>query len=298
MSLTSMTGFGRAHGMVANGLTATVVVRSVNHKFLDIVVRTTTRDEVPELEAAVRAAVPGALERGRVTVQVNLERTGPQPVQVVVNAPAVASLLDQLGELRLPAKVAETLELGDLLSVPGLVTVEALFSGPTDDEISSLEALAARAVADLVVMRRQEGETLGRRIGEDLGDVTEFLDWFEEHASEFRRIVLDRLRSRLAELVGPEGAVEPERMVQEAALIADRADVTEELVRLRSHLERFSARLETGGAVGRPLDFLCQEILRELNTLGSKCREVGVAERLVDAKAALERVREQVQNLE
>jgi len=92
--------------------------------------------------------------------------------------------------------------------------------------------------------------------------------------------------------------MDPERILQEAAVLADRADVAEEVVRLRAHLENFSERLAAGGVVGRSLDFLCQEIHRELNTLGSKCRELGVADRLVDAKSAAERVREQVQNLE
>jgi uncharacterized protein (TIGR00255 family) len=106
------------------------------------------------------------------------------------------------------------------------------------------------------------------------------------------------LQERLTAVLGPASAVDPERQLQEAALLADKADVSEELVRLRSHLSGFGDRLDAGGAVGRPLDFMCQEILRELNTLGSKCRELGVAERLVEAKAALERIREQVQNLE
>ena len=107
---------------------------------------------------------------------------------------------------------------------------------------------------------------------------------------------MTRAQERIADLA--EGAADPDRIVQEAAVLADRADVAEEVVRLRAHLEAFHERLSAGGTVGRTLDFLCQEIHRELNTLGSKCREPGVAERLVDAKSAAERVREQVQNLE
>ncbi|MGD8441314.1 MAG: YicC/YloC family endoribonuclease [Holophagae bacterium] len=298
MSLMSMTGFGRAHGTIADGMTVGVVVRSVNHKYLDVVVRTNTRDDVPELEAAVRTSVVEALERGRVTVQVHLERTGPQPVRVVVNPEAVASLCNQLVGLRLPAGVTDRVGLGEILSIPGLVSVESVIAGPSDDEIRGVGTLASQAVADLVEMRRCEGEALGRRIADDVRQVEAFVDWIEPRADEFRGLILGRMRGRLAELVGSDTAVEPERVVQEAALIADRSDVTEEVVRLRSHLESFGERLTLDGAVGRALDFLCQEILRELNTLGSKCREVGVAERLVNAKAALERVREQVQNLE
>ena len=298
MSLASMTGFGRAQGEISDRLTASVVVRSVNHKFLDIVIRTNTREELPELEAAVKAAVAEGLDRGRVTAQVDFERTAPQPARVVVNEEAVSSVYGQLAELPLPADLKAGLGLGDLLGIPGLVSIETTSARPLPEEAEGLASLTARAVAELVAMRRDEAVALERRIRSDLGEIVGFLEWFEPRADEFRQMVFDRLQERMTELLGPGSPVEPERQVQEAALLADRVDVREELVRLESHLAGFRERLDAGGAVGRPLDFMCQEILRELNTLGSKCRELGVAERLVNAKAALERVREQVQNLE
>ncbi len=298
MSLASMTGFGRAQGAISDRLTASVVVRSVNHKFLDMVVRTNVRDEVPELEAAVRTAVAEALDRGRVTVQVDFERTAPQPVRVVVHGDAVASVVEQLAELRLNERLTGELDLGDLLGIPGMVSIETTAVSPLPGEAAGLGALTTEAVAAMVVMRHAEANALELQIRNDLGAIEAFLDWFEPQTEEFRKLVFDRLQDRLTELIGVGSALDPERQVQEAALLADRADVSEELVRLRSHLAGFTGRLDDGGAVGRPLDFMCQEILRELNTLGSKCRELGVAERLVNAKAALERVREQVQNLE
>jgi len=298
MNLASMTGFGRAQGEISDRLTASVVVRSVNHKFLDIVVRTNVRDEVPELEVAVRAAVVDTLERGRVTVQVDFERTAPQPVRVIVHTDAVASVIGQLSDLQLNDKVTGTLELGDLLGIPGLVSIESISATPQPEEAAGLGALTATAVASMVAMRREEAVALERQIRADVGSIGDFLDWFEPNVDEFRQTIFDRLQGRLAELVGSGSSVEPDRLLQEAAMLADRADVGEEVVRLRSHLSGFKGRLDGGGAVGRSLDFMCQEILRELNTLGSKCRELGVAERLVDAKTALERVREQVQNLE
>jgi len=298
MNLASMTGFGRAQGEISERLTASVVVRSVNHKFLDIVVRTNIRDEVPELEAAVRAAVVDALERGRVTVQVDFERTAPQPVRVVVHGDAVASVVEQLADLQLNDKVTGDLELGDLLGIPGLVAIESMSVIPQPEEAVGLGVLTATAISSMVAMRHEEAAALERQIRADLGTIEGFLDWFEPRVEGFRKTIFDRLGSRIAELMGPGTSIEPDRQIQEAAVLADRADVSEELVRLRSHLAGFGGRLDGGGAVGRSLDFMCQEILRELNTLGSKCRELGVAERLVDAKTALERVREQVQNLE
>jgi len=298
MTLASMTGFGRAQGGISERLTASVVVRSVNHKFLDIVVRTNVREELPELEAAVRNAASADLERGRVTVQVDFERTAPLPVRVEVNREAVSSVVEQLAGLPTREPVTAEVALGDLLSVPGLVSVETTSVKPLPEEAEGLAALTTAAVAEMVAMRREEAVALERQIRADLDEIGGFLDWFEPRAGEFRQMVFDRLAERLAELLGPGSQVEPERQVQEAALLADRADVSEELIRLESHLAGFRDRIESGGSVGRPLDFMCQEILRELNTLGSKCRELGVADRLVNAKAALERVREQVQNLE
>jgi len=179
-----------------------------------------------------------------------------------------------------------------------LVSIENAKSGPEPEEAEGLGALTAKAVVEMIGMRHEEAGALEVQIRTDLAELNRFLDWFEPRAGEFRQAIFDRLQERLADLLGSGSAVEPERQLQEAALMADRADVSEELVRLRSHLAGFADRLDGGGAVGRPLDFMCQEILRELNTLGSKCRELGVAERLVNAKAALEHIREQVQNLE
>lgn len=298
MTLASMTGFGRAQGELSPRFAASVVVRSVNHKFLDVAIRTNLREEVPELEAAVRSVIAGELARGRVTAQVELQRILPQPVRVVVDAAALGSAADQLAGVALPDRVAAGFGVGDLLSIPGLVTVESAASELEGTELEAVAEVTGRALAALVAMRRDEAASLALQVRSDLAAVREFVDWFEPRAGEFRRAVFDRLRERMAELLGPGANVDPERQVQEAALLADRADVSEELVRLRSHLAGFAERLDGGGAVGRTLDFMCQEILRELNTLGSKCREVGVADRLVDAKAALERIREQVQNLE
>jgi uncharacterized protein (TIGR00255 family) len=161
-----------------------------------------------------------------------------------------------------------------------------------------LRAIASEAVEEAASMRCEEGERIVRQIEAELAEVASFVDWFEPQMPELRQSLFDRTKERIEGLLGPEVKVDHERVLQEAAVLSDRADVAEEVVRLRAHLASFSQRLAAGGVVGRSLDFLCQEVHRELNTLGSKCRELGVADRLVDAKTAVERVREQVQNLE
>ena len=298
MTLASMTGFGRARSSLSDRFGVSVVVRSVNHRYLDVQVRTNLREEVPELEAVVREKVSDRFQRGRVTTQLNLERSGAGVAQVMVNSQAVSSVFEQLSGLQLPEGTAVSVALRDVLAVPGLISVTAPETFFDEAETTALRAVVAEAVEAALQMRRAEGENLARQIGDDLREIVGFLDWFEPQMPDLRRRIMERLRERVATLVGPEMGVEPERIVQEAALIADRADVAEEVVRLRAHFERFTERLEAGGVVGRTLDFLCQEIHRELNTLGSKCREPGVTDRLVEAKAAGERVREQVQNLE
>ena len=298
MALMSMTGFGRARAELSERFGVSMVVRSVNHRYLDIQVRTNLREDTPEIEAAVRSVISKQFHRGRVTAQVNLERILTAKVDVAVNTDAVREVLDQLSNVAVPEKFGGTVELGDVLAVPGLVAVASPETILEEEEVNGLRSVASEAVAEAVVMRREEGERLVRQIESELAEVIAFADWFEPQMPEFRQHLLDRVKDRVEGLVGPEVKIDPERILQEAAVLADRADVAEEVVRLRAHLENFSERLAAGGVVGRSLDFLCQEIHRELNTLGSKCRELGVADRLVDAKSAAERVREQVQNLE
>jgi uncharacterized protein (TIGR00255 family) len=293
-----MTGFGRARAELSHRFGVSVTVRSVNHRYLDIQVRTNLREDTPEIEASIRSVVSEHFQRGRVSAQVSLERILSAEVDVSVNTDAVREVLDQLSGIDVPEKFGATVELGDVLAVPGLVSVASPETILDERELAGLRDVASEAVAAAVVMRSEEGQRLVDQIESELAGVIAFADWFEPQMSEFRRRILDRTRERVETLVGPEVTVDPDRILQEAAVLADRSDVAEEVVRLRAHLENFSERLAAGGVVGRSLDFLCQEIHRELNTLGSKCRELGVADRLVDAKSAAERVREQIQNLE
>jgi uncharacterized protein (TIGR00255 family) len=298
MALASMTGFGRARGTLSARFAASVVIRSVNHRYLDVQVRTNLREETPELEAAVRAVVSEAIDRGRVTVQLTLERTEPAATAVMVDGRAVISALAQLRRLEEEQGGPQTVELRDVLSLPGLVTVTGAETLLEADEVEALEAVVRDATRQFMAMRLEEGARLRGQLAGELAHLTAFLDALEPELGDVRERLLQRLKERIERMVGTEVAVDPERLAQEAAILADRADVSEEVVRLRSHFGAFADRLSKGGAVGRTLDFLCQEIHRELNTLGSKCREVGMAERVVEAKTATERLREQVQNLE
>lgn len=295
MTVVSMTGFGRAQGRLSDRFAASVVVRAVNHRFLDVQVRISLREEAPEVEAVVRRVVSREVARGRVSVQVNLERLQPAHARVAVDREAVASVLGQLAEL---PGAGGAVELRDVLTLPGIVSVATEETVLDEGELERLGEVVAEATAGFGAMRREEGARLLEHVGSELAVIREFADWFAPQMEGLRQRLLERHVQRIREAIPGGLEADPDRLVQEAAIAADRADVAEEVTRLGSHLDQFERRLREGGAVGRALDFLCQELLRELNTLGSKCREVGVADRLVDAKAAVERVREQVQNLE
>jgi uncharacterized protein (TIGR00255 family) len=215
---------------------------------------------------------------------------------VSVNVDQIIGVLEQLSRITPPEGITSSAALGDVLTVPGLISVRAEETVLDEGESSALRALVSEAVDAMVGMRAAEGARLEQQILDELHSVVGFLDWFEPRLDDLRVAAMTRARQRIEDLIAD--ATDADRVVQEAAILADRADVAEEVVRLRAHIEAFSDRLDGGGTIGRTLDFLCQEIHRELNTLGSKCREAGIAERLVDAKSAAERVREQVQNIE
>jgi uncharacterized protein (TIGR00255 family) len=298
MTLMSMTGFGRTRADLSDRLAVSVVVRSVNHRYLDIQVRTNTREETPEIDAVARAGISEHFRRGRVTAQINLERKLSADVDVVVNTEAVQAVLDQLARVSSGQNPGGSVRIGDILSVPGLISVASPDTILDQGELDSLRSAVNEAASEGAAMRRDEAARLVQQIESELSELASFVDWFEPQMPGLRKRIFERTQERIDGLIGPEMNIDSERVVQEAAILADRTDVAEEVVRLRSHMENFRQRLESGGVVGRSLDFLCQEIHRELNTLGSKCREVGVVDRLVDAKTSAERIREQVQNLE
>jgi uncharacterized protein (TIGR00255 family) len=198
----SMTGFGRARAELSDRFGASVVVRSVNHRYLDIQVRTNLREETPEIEAAVRSVISERFHRGRVTAQVNLDRIRSAEVDVAVNTDAVREVLDQLSSIVVPDGVGASAKLGDVLAVPGLISVASPETILEEQEVTGLRSVASEAVQEAVVMRREEGGRLVQQIESELAEVIVFADWFEPQMSEFRQRLLDRTKKRVEELVG------------------------------------------------------------------------------------------------
>ena len=293
-ALRSMTGFGHAAGGLSPRLGADVRLASVNGRFLEVSVRTLPRVDAPEIEAGIRQVLAETLARGRVQVALALQLLDRSASGLVLHWEVAESLLTALGRRPAGLELAP-LALRDQLALPGFAEGGEL--APTPDEQRALLALVAQARDALAVAREREAEALLPQIRSEAGKLGEFRRWLAEVNGQVRERLAGRLRERLATLL--EGVEVPEeRLAQEAAILADRADVSEEVVRLGAHLDHLDRLLDGGGAVGKKIDFLVQELLREVNTAGSKCRDAGMGERVVDAKAAIEKLREQCANLE
>ena len=287
-----MTGYGR--GAVERGeVHATVDVRSVNHRFLDLKLR---GGQLPAaVEDAIAARVRAALERGAVAIAIHLR--GGAPGGARIDSAAAVRAHRMLAEIAAQLAVPGP-DLALVLAQPGVVTTEDAL-----DDASGAAVLAAldTALVQLDAMRAAEAAALAAEIARRLDELVALRAQIAALAAGVPQQVARRLTERVRRLVddaGAGGAVDAGRLAQEIAVLAERADVTEELVRLTSHLDQARALLGATGAVGRRLEFLVQEIGRELNTIGAKAPAAEISTAIVDAKAALEKIREQVQNVE
>lgn len=292
----SMTGFGRGVAEHA-GLRATVDVRAVNHRFLDLKLR--GAPVAPPVEEAIASRVRGAIERGAVSVSVHVAREGGSTARVSIDHAAAQAVHAELAALAQTLGVAAP-DLALVLAQPGVVLAE---ERETDDSQVAAQVATAleAALAQLDAMRRAEGSALATELRTRFGELAALRTQIASLAGTLPQQLTKRLQERVKRLLDDaevDPALGPARMAQEIALLADRSDVTEELVRLASHLDQATALITGTGSVGRRLDFLVQEIGRELNTIGSKSTLTEISSAVVDAKAVLEKVREQVQNVE
>jgi len=268
---------------------------SVNHRFLDVVVRLPERLRGREPE--LRQAVAGRLARGRVELEIALEPAGGQASRLEVDEAGVEALHRRLGALREKGWIEGGVTAGDLLRLPQLVRLGAGDEAWGDEAEALLRAALDEALDTLVGAREREGERLRRVLADRLSLFRAVADRLAARREQLRGELLEGLRRRLAALLA-EVPVSEERLAQEAALLVDRADVSEEIDRLRAHLERFGELLDADGPVGKQLDFLCQELQREVGTVGAKSRDLATTRDVLEAKLLCEQLREQVQNIE
>jgi uncharacterized protein (TIGR00255 family) len=289
-----MTGYGHA-AEAGERYRVRVTLRSVNHRFLDVVLR--LRDEQRESEPALRELLTAAVSRGRLEVGLDIDPTDPGSSRLVVDKDVLHQLSRALDGLLEEDLIERGLTAGDLIRHPQLLRVaepEARWE-PEDEEL--LLRVARAALSELVQARETEGSRLADALRERLYGLEKAAAELRGLAPEARDEAAAALRDRLEALLG-DHELEPSRLAQEVAVLADRSDVAEELDRLDAHLEHFHELMATDGAIGKRLDFLTQEIFRELNTLGAKCRNARMTRAVLDAKVLCEQLREQVQNFE
>ena len=286
-----MTGFGTGRAE-AEGLRVRAVLRSVNGRYLDLSVR--CPGPLQELEPRVRERLQGRLTRGKVTGTIECEETADSTGLPELDAEVAERYLSELDRLGRMAGLAPA-GLEAVARMPGVFRSGS--RGPAPEQLEELVAEALdQALSELEQMRRAEGEVLAADLRTRLAAIARLTDDIDRLAAEGREEVRQRLREKVEALLEP-GAVDEDRLATEVVLIAERSDITEEIVRLRSHLHRFLETIDQGGEVGRRLNFLLQEMHREINTLSSKSAASGIIHRAVAAKEEVERLREQVQNL-
>lgn len=293
----SMTGFSQASGE-NDHLRLEVAIRTVNHRHLDITVR--LPEEMREHENLVRKVVAEGLTRGRVEVRIDALYLNSDAPQLEVEESAVEGLRATIQDLAARGLIVSELSFRDLLKVPGAVRASSISAelGPGDVEL--LSQTVGGALDGVVLARRIEGGNLRSALGR-LGD--ELVAVVNEVEADWQGAAADlpeRLRARVEEILrGSAGNIDETRLAQEVAILAERGDVQEELDRLRSHMGHFRELIDREGeAVGKRLDFLAQEIFRELSTLAAKFRDPEAVQRVIDGKLVCEQIREQVQNIE
>jgi len=288
-----MTGFGTASELV-DGCRYVVEIRAVNGRYLKCHVR--LPEELQGIETSLEEIASRLLDRGTVTITVRLGGGAMEP-SAVINSEAVEHYLEQLRPLAEDKGL--NLQFSDLLDLPGVVTTE-------DEELRrnkaapSIQNLVKSACADLDGMRRREGEALQEELKGILDEIRSDLEVIRERAPIVVDLYEARLRQRMETLLSTVGStVGTDDLVREVAVFAERSDIAEEISRLGGHLDHFHELLNSDSQepVGRTLDFLAQEMLRETNTIGSKCLDGDVSRRIVVIKGAIDRIKEQVQNI-
>jgi uncharacterized protein (TIGR00255 family) len=289
-----MTGYGEASGENArHGIT--VSLRAVNHRFLDLQLR--LGEELRGSEAALRDVIGKEVSRGRVEARVELRPVTERKATVQVNMSVIREAHVAVHQLVENGLIERGFSAGDLTRLPEAFRIDLGVEEWTPEDEELLLRVTREAVAQLVASREKEGASLVGIMDEKLRGMEETVTRLDTLRGPVREEMAAALRRRLAELLGGQ-PLDETRVAQEVALLVDRSDVSEEIDRLRSHVEHFRAVMRESAAAGKRLDFLTQEIFRELNTLGAKCRNAEMTRAVLDAKVLCEQIREQVQNVE
>ncbi len=295
MPIRSMTGFAQVKGQVNGQLSFILSLKSVNHRFLDVHFRMPPESDA--LEMKLRRLLKEKLARGHVELALNLERGGDE--NFALNRQIAGGYIRAFRAAAAEFSLAAEPDLNAILRLPGALDASALSAD------SELEAAVLSKVEEVLArlnqMREEEGRGIERELRQRMAHVQKAGEGVEKHRQAVLHTYVEKLKARMQELIGMQ--VDPERVLQEAALLVDRSDIQEELVRLDTHVKHFLGLLDQGGEVGKKLDFLLQEMNRESNTLLSKTSGLAgealqITEMGLAIKTEIEKAREQVQNIE
>ena len=291
----SMTGFGRAR-LRSKGLEVEVEIRSVNHRYLQI--RQRLPEEFSPFEPAVEEQLRKRLRRGAVTLTATVVRSrSERPVRV--RADLAKRYLEDLRRLKKGLRLEGEPTLDRIVTLPGVLEPAEENGRRAEKEFAHLQRAVGQALSALEACRAREGRVLERDLRGRLSSLSRLCERVASRSPSLVEEYRGRLRRRVEELLSGAGVVlKPEDLAREVALFAARSDIAEELARLRSHIAEFGRTLQKGAEAGRQLDFLLQEMNRETNTLGAKSGDAAIAHAVVEMKGEIERIREQVQNLE
>lgn len=293
--MNSMTGFGRST-RIADGLQCTIEIKSVNSRFLDLNIR--SPKQVNSVEHSIRKCIQKSLHRGKVDVFVTLQDIDDREKQFLINS----SLKNQIQDLLVLEgfyKSAQEVPLAAVMSISN-EWIQIKDDEIQEDSLCSLiTETTMEALNALVHMRTSEGVQIQQDLLERLSHMTDIIDDINAHKEDAVLAYKENLRKKMLEYVDNlDIAINEDRLLQEVAIMADKTDITEEIVRFRSHVVQLTNTLKKDEPIGRKLDFIIQEMNREVNTIGSKAMDISLTDHVVQLKCELEKVREQVQNIE
>ncbi len=289
----SMTGFGRASETLTDGTEITATIRGVNHRFLDLAFK--LRDDVAPLEPHMRRTIAEKVVRGHLDISVRVESVAAR--MAVFDGEIAAQYQARWKEAARQKGLPEDLAASDLLGLPGVIRLAGAENGHVEIPEQAVTSVIRKALADFDASREKEGKVLGQRLLDAVERIEGLVSSLDSERQNLTARYLDNLRGRLQNLL-KDTSLDAQRLEQEAALLADRGDISEEIDRLHAHLSEFKSRLASTDPEGKRLDFLAQELHRETNTAGQKFRELQALKLILDIKALVEIIKEQVQNVE
>ncbi len=290
----SMTGFGRGE-YADDKRSVTAEIRAVNHRYCDVSVRLPKRYAFAEEK--IKSIVREVAKRGKIEVSIITESMGDADVAVNLNKGLAGQYYESLKELANEFGIKENISLRDISSMPDVLKAKPCIEDE-QEIVETIKKAVVPALHNFDEMRKQEGAKLKEDLEKRGEKIRELVDVIAKRAPKLQGIYAEKLKNRIAEMLGNDSQLSDERIATEAAIFADKANITEELVRLDSHMIQLKAILNGDKSEGKKLDFLVQEMNREANTIGSKANDLDITNTMLEIKSEIEKIREQVQNIE